>query len=87
MYQNMDDTITIIIIIIIIIESFSHQRQFMVFNWSLIDSKSPQVSSTLLRILTDLNNAVDWTVSLFPCPSVLVPILWWLYQEHQLQLV
>ena len=35
----------------------------MVFNWSLSDSKSPQVSRTLLRIRTDLNSAVVGMVS------------------------
>ena len=30
----------------------------MVFHWSLSDSKSPQVSRTLLSILTDLNNDI-----------------------------
>ena len=31
----------------------------MVFHSSLSDSKSPQVSRTLLSILADLNNAID----------------------------
>ena len=35
----------------------------MVFHWSLRDSKSPQVSRTLLSILAILNNAVIWMVS------------------------
>ena len=35
----------------------------MVFLWSLSDSKSPQVSRTLLSILADLNNAVVRMVS------------------------
>ena len=35
----------------------------MDFHWSLSNSKSPQVSRTLLSILTDLNNAVVWMVS------------------------
>ena len=35
----------------------------MVFQWSLSDSKSPQVSRTLLSILAVLNNAVVWMVS------------------------
>ena len=35
----------------------------MVFHWSLSDSKSPQVSRTLLGILADLNNTVFWMVS------------------------
>ena len=35
----------------------------MVFHWSLNDSKSPQVSMTLLSILAVLNNAVVWMIS------------------------
>ena len=35
----------------------------MDFHWSLSDSKSPQVSRTLLSILVDLNNAVVRIVS------------------------
>ena len=35
----------------------------MIFQWILSDSKSPQVSRTLLSILADLNNAVVWMVS------------------------
>ena len=38
----------------------------MVFHWSLSDSKSPQVSRTLLSILAILNNAVVWMVSTRP---------------------
>ena len=38
-------------IIILILESFTHQRQLMVLHWSLSDSKSSQVSRTLLSIL------------------------------------
>ena len=44
-------------------ESFSNQRKLMVFHWSLSDSKSPQVSRTLLSILADLNNTVVWMIS------------------------
>ena len=40
----------------------------MVFHWSLSDSKSPQVSRTLLSILTDLNNVVVWMVT--TCPLI-----------------
>ena len=36
----------------------------MVVNWNLTDSKSPQVSRTLLGILADLNNAVVLMVSI-----------------------
>ena len=35
----------------------------IVFHWRLSDSKSLQVSRTLLSILTVLNNAVVWMVS------------------------
>ena len=55
----------------------------MVFHWSLNESKSPQVSRTLLCILAVLNNVVVWMVStrppnsksssLFSNPLVTVP--------------
>ena len=38
----------------------------MVFHWSVSDSKSPQVSWTLLSILAVLNNIVIWMVSTRP---------------------
>ena len=38
----------------------------MVSHWGLGDSKSPQVSETLLSILTDLSKAVVWMVSTRP---------------------
>ena len=41
----------------------------MVFHWSLSDSKSPQVSRTLLRILAVLNIVVVWLVSPRPPTS------------------
>ena len=41
----------------------------MVFHWSLSDSKSPQVSRTLLSILAVLSNAVIWIVSTRPPTS------------------
>ena len=40
----------------------------MVFHWSLSDSKSLQVSRTLLGILANLNNTVIWMVS--TCPLI-----------------
>ena len=55
--------------IIIITQSFSHQRKLMIFHWRLSDSKSPQVSRTLLSILAVLNNAVVWMVSTRPPTS------------------
>ena len=41
----------------------------MGFHWSLSDSKSLQVSTTLLRILAILNNVVVWMVSTRPPTS------------------
>ena len=39
------------------------------FHWSQRDSKSPQVSWTLLNVLADLNNAVVWVFSILPLIS------------------
>ena len=58
-----------IIIIIIIIRVFLHQCKLMVFHWSLSDSKSLQVSRTLLSILAVFNNVVVWKVSTRPPAS------------------
>ena len=41
----------------------------MVFHWSLSDSKSPQVSRTLLSILAVFNNAVVWVGTTHPPTS------------------
>ena len=41
----------------------------MIFHWSLKESKSPQVSRTLLSILAVINNAVVWMVSTRPPTS------------------
>ena len=38
----------------------------MVFHWILSDYKSPQITRTLLSILTVLNNVVVWMVSTHP---------------------
>ena len=54
------------IIIILFLESFSYQRQLMVFQWR--DRKSFQVSRILLSILTDFNEAVNWMIS--TCPLI-----------------
>ena len=50
-------------IIIIIIVIYSLEFFTLVFHWNSSDSKSPQVSRTLLSILAVLNNAVVWMVS------------------------
>ena len=49
--------------------SFSHERQLVVFHWSLSDTKSPQISRILLSILVVLNNVVVWMVSIRPLTS------------------
>ena len=77
----------IIIIIIIIIASFYYKFYLMVFHWSLSDSKSAQVSRTLLSILVDLNNAVAWIVLRFSTLPVSLPSLLGLFQADQLELV
>ena len=41
----------------------------MVFHWSLSDTKSPQVSRTILSILAVPNNVVVWMVSTRPPAS------------------
>ena len=64
-------------------ESFSHQCKLMMSHWSLSDCESPQVSSTLVSILTDLNDPVVLMVN----DTVFLPIIWWQYQDHHLQLV
>ena len=67
--------IYIIIIIIVVVVIIYSLRDFLIrfsrwfFHWSLSDSKSPQVSRTLLSILTVLNNAVAWRVSICPPTS------------------
>ena len=43
----------------------------MVFHWILSDSKSPQVSRTLLSILVDLYNVIVWMLSTGPIISKL----------------
>ena len=43
--------------------SFSHQRKLIVLHWRLSDSKFPQVSRSLLSILTVFNYAVVGMVS------------------------
>ena len=45
-------------LLLLLLEDFSHQLMLIVFHWSLSDSKSPQISRTLLSILADLNNVV-----------------------------
>ena len=60
---------TTTIVINLLLEIFSHQRQLMVFNWLLSDSKSPEVFRTLLSILSVLNNVEVLMVSTRPLIS------------------
>ena len=55
--------------VLLFTQSFSHQRYLIVFHWSLNNSKSPQVSRTLLSILVVLNNVVVWMVFTRPPTS------------------
>ncbi len=66
-----DQLIRLLLLLLLLFthQSFSHQRQPMIFYWSLSDSKSLQVSRTLLSILAVLNNAVVWLVSNQPPTS------------------
>ena len=50
--------IIIIIIIITLLAPFSNQSFLVVFYWNLNDSKSFQVSKTVLSILANFNNSV-----------------------------
>ena len=61
----------------------------MVSNCSLSDSslRRPQISKTLLCILTNLNNALVWIFLLFLCLPAPLSIFWGLLHEHQLQLI
>ena len=57
----------------------------MVSHWSLSDTKSPQVSRTLLSILADINNAVVRIVSTRPLiskPSSPVTVLFMFHVYH-----
>ena len=76
-------TVSLLLLLLILLlsfysfESFSRESELMVFHWSLSDSKFPQVSRTLLSILSVFNNTVVWMVfahSLIPSPTVPVPI-------------
>ena len=59
----------------------------MVFHWSLSDNKSPGLFSVFCPILTVLSFGWSSLVFLFPILPVSLPVLWWLYQADQLQLV
>ena len=62
-------TIIIIVVFVVVIISFhvncSHHSQLVGVQWSVSESKCPQLSSTLLRIVADVNNFVVRIVSIF----------------------
>ena len=74
----------LLLLLFYLFESSSHQHKLMIFDWSVSDSKAPQVFRTLLSILSDLNNGIVWRVStrllisksssLCTSPLVTVPI-------------
>ena len=59
-------TLLLLLILLLQLAGFSHQLYFKVFQWILSNSKSPQVSWTLLGILADFNNAIVLMVSARP---------------------
>ena len=67
---------------------FLHQRLQMVLRCSLSDTQSLQVSKTLFSILVDVKSAgLSLLVLLFPSLTIHSPILWGLFQVHQLKIV
>ena len=72
-----------LLLLCVLLWEFSPQPKQLVSHWSLSDNKSPQVFSTLLSILANLNNAVVWMVSTHPlisksyspCTNPLVTVL------------
>ena len=60
--------ILLLLLLLLLFENFSHQYEVMIFDWSLSDSKSPQISRTLLNILADPINVLVWTF--FICPLI-----------------
>ena len=76
--------------IILVLARFSHQRLLVGFQWSLSDSKSPQVSKDFLSIQAGLSNVLVWMVSILPLisnSSCLFSNLLGPFQVHRVQLV
>ena len=57
------------LLLLLLFAIFSWQPLLMVFHWGLSDSKSLQVTRTLLSILADLKTSVVWMVSIRPLIS------------------
>ena len=73
-----------------LLANFLHQIWLVVFLWSLSDNKSPQVSRTILNIISYDNNVAVWIISILSLIfniSSLFPSIWEPFQVHQLQLV
>ena len=73
-FMNLLDILYIVVVVVVILLAIlTHRRFLMVFHWNLSDSMSTTISRTLFSILTDVNNAVAWTVSIRPpvtnCPG------------------
>ena len=60
---------TVLSLILLLLESFSHQRQLMVFLWSLRDSKSPGLVSVFWLIAVMQLFGLSLFVLLFPSSS------------------
>ena len=61
--------VVVVVVIFYSFESFSYQCLLMVSHWSQRDSRSPQISRTLLSILADLNKTVVRMISTRPLIS------------------
>ena len=88
--QSMKPRVTVFTVMTSPRVSFSYQRKVVVLPWNMSESKSSQISKTLLNIQADFNNAVVWRVSIlfrFPIDTVFSPSLWEPFQAYELQLV
>ena len=67
--------VVVVVVVVVVFYSFRgfpFSVSWLIFPWSLGESKRPQVSRTLINILVNLRNAVVWMVStitlIFHCP-------------------
>ena len=82
--------VSLLLLLLLLFASCSLHRWLVIFHWGLIDSKDPQFTRTLLKILANLNVAVVWMVSivlLSSNPSSSFPSLSEIFQVHQLLVV
>ena len=59
-------SIFVILLRLYVLRVFLRQHFLLFFHWGLSDSKSHQVSRTLLSILVDFNNTLVWMVFIRP---------------------